>query len=900
MSPQRFNPPSFPEHLLSAILGPGPWAESILGDLDEEYSRLASRSGRLARPRADVWYCRQALALGARSAGARAARLLSRPDPAPVTTPHRGDSIMRTLGLETRYALRSLWKRPGLSALVILTLALGLGANAAIFGMIDALVLRPFTIPDVDRVVMVAETSPQDLSGGPRESVSPANFLDWKRQTEVFERLAGFQWWDVNLAGVDDPERVSGFLVSADFFPVLGVAPALGRAFTAEEETRGRHRRAVLGHRLWQRRFNADPDVIGKVVLLDAEPFEIVGVAPEGFDFPLGAEIWAPLSFDDAAAARRQSRYLSVIARLAPGRSIEDARSQMAVIARRLEDQYPEANRDRGARVWTLVHGMRDVGLGPILSLWQASALFVLLIACANITNLLLARGAERQRELAVRLAIGANRIRLIRELFIESTLLAAATVPAALAVAWASIWAVRISMPPQIIRFISGWETLDVDGRLIAFTAVLAMATAIVFGILPAVQASRAPLSEMLKEGGRSTTAGRHRQRLRRALVIAEIALALPLLVAAGLGTLGANRFLNGPQGYDPDGLLTMRAVLPDAPYAAPAVRRRFTADVVEALSHLPGVESAAAINVLPSGDNNSGRALEIDGRPNPDPANPPQVDYRAATPTFFDAMRIPIVRGRGFTTADREDTEPVAIVTQAMAEKYFSGADAIGRRIKVGGSWATVVGVSGDVIHDWFGRRRYPTVYRPYVQAPTGIVAFVVRAQGDPATLTLAAGRSVLTVDPGQPVFDVMTMRERLRLKTIGLQYVAVVMAVFGGLALLLAIVGVYSLMAFVVAQRTHEIGVRIALGATRGDVLRLAVGQTARLTAAGALLGLVLATALGRLMEAGLLGVVSSDARLSIGFAAVLALAALAAGYIPARRATAIDPIIALRAE
>jgi putative ABC transport system permease protein len=524
----------------------------------------------------------------------------------------------------------------------------------------------------------------------------------------------------------------------------------------------------------------------------------------------------------------------------------------------------------------------------------------VLLIACANITNLLLARGAERQRELAVRLAIGANRVRLIRELFIENMLLAVATVPAALAVAWASIWAIRISMPPQIIRFISGWETLDVDGPLIAFTTVLAMGTAIVFGVLPAVQASRAPLSEMLKQGGRSTTAGRPRQRLRRALVVAEIALALPLLVAAGLGTMGANRFLHGPQGYDPDGLLTMRAVLPTARYSDPAVRRRFTSDVVDALSRLPGVEIAAAINIMPSSDNNAGRSIEIDGRPNPDPANPPQVDYRAATPVFFDVMRIPIVRGRGFTTADREDTEPIAIVTQAMAEKYFPGADAIGRRIKVGGSWATVVGISGDVIHDWFGRRRYPAVYRPYVQAPTSIVAFVVRTQGDPASLTLAAGRSVLSVDPGQPVFDVVTMRERLRLKTIGLQYVAVVMAVFGGLALLLAIVGVYSLMAFVVAQRTHEIGVRIALGATRGDVLRLAVGQTARLTGAGALLGLVLATALGRLMEAGLLGVVSSDARLSIGFAAVLALAALAAGYIPARRATAIDPIVALRAE
>ena len=895
-------PPSFPERLLSAVLGSDSWAESILGDLHEDYARLVCRSRILSKPRADAWYCLQAFALGARSTRARAARRLSRPDRTlPIDTPAHGDSVMRALGLETRYALRSLWKRPGLSALVILTLALGLGANAAIFENIDALILRPFTIHDVDRVVMIAETSPQSDLGGARESVSPANFLDWKRQTDAFERLAAFEWWDVNLAGVDDPERVSGFLVSADFFPAMGVTPALGRTFTADEETRGRHRRAVIGHDLWQRRFQSDPAVIGKTILLDTEPFEVVGVAPADFDFPMGAEIWAPLSFDAEKAAQRRPRYLSVIARLASGRSVEDARAQMTVIAGRLEQQHPDANRGRGAQVTTLVEGMRDPGLGPILVLWQASAAFVLLIACANIANLLLARGSERQRDLAVRLAIGASRGRLIRELLLESTLLALATIPVALAIAWVSIRMLRASMPPQIIRFISGWGSLDVDGRLIAFTSVLALGTALVFGILPAVQTSRPHLSDVLKEGGRGTTAGRRRQWLRRTLVVVEIALSLPLLVAAGLGTLGANRFLNGPQGYEPDGVLSMRAVLPDARYADPVVRRRFITDVVDALSRLPGVEIAAAINVVPSGANNAGRSIEVDGRPNPDPANPPTVDYRAATPAFFDAMRIPILRGRGFTYADREDTQPVAIVTQATADKYFPGAEAVGRRIKLGdGPWVTVVGVSGDVIHDWFGRRRYPTVYRPYVQAPTSTVAFVVRTPGDPGALTLAAARAVRSVDPGQPVFEVVSMRERLRLRTIGLQYVAVVMAVFGGLALLLAIVGVYSLMAFVVAQRTHEIGVRIALGATRGDVLRLAVGQTARLTGAGALLGLVLATALGRLMEAGLLGVISSDARLSIGFAAVLVLAALAAGYIPARRATTIDPIVALRAD
>jgi putative ABC transport system permease protein len=614
-------PPSLPERVLAAVLGRDSWAESILGDLHEDYARLACRPRILSRPRANAWYCLQAFALGARSTRARVARRLSRPDRTlPIDAPARGDSVMRTLGLETRYALRSLWKRPGLSALVILTLALGLGANAAIFENIDALILRPFTIHDVDRVVMIAETSPQSDIGGARESVSPANFLDWKRQTDVFERVAAFEWWDVNLAGVDDPERVSGFLVSADFFPAMRVTPALGGTFTADDETPGRHRRAVIGHDLWQRRFQGDPAVIGKTILLDTEQYEVVGVAPAGFDFPMGAEVWAPLSFDAEKAAQRRPRDLSVIARLAPGQSVDDAQAQMRVVAGRLEQQYPDANRGRGARVSTLVEGMRDPGLGPILMLWQASAAFVLLIACANIANLLLARGSERQRDLAVRLAIGASRGRVIRELLLESALLALATIPVALAIAWVSIRMLRASMPPQIIRFISGWASLDVDGRLIAFTSILALGTALVFGVLPAIQTSRPDVSDVLKEGGRGTTAGRRRQWLRRTLVVVEIALSLPLLVAAGLGTLGANRFLNGPQGYQPDGVLSMRAVLPDARYADPVVRRRFISDVVDALSRLPGVEIAAAINVVPSGDNNAGRSIEVDGRPSPD----------------------------------------------------------------------------------------------------------------------------------------------------------------------------------------------------------------------------------------------------------------------------------------
>lgn len=807
---------------------------------------------------------------------------------------------MRSLASDVRRAGRTMFKRPAVSALVILTLGLGLGANATIFGGIDALILRPFTIPDLDRLVMVAETEP-GTSADTQETVSPANYLDWKAQTDAFEHLAAFGWWDVNLAGQEEAERVAGFFVTANFFPAVGVAPSLGRTFMTDEEVRGNHRRAVLSHALWQRRFGGDRDILGKTVLLDTEPFEIVGVMPEGFGFPLGADVWAPLALDPKAAMRRDDRYLSVVGRLSPGRTIDDAKAQIALVAQRLEQQYPVTNKDRGARVVTMVQGMRDQGLGPMLSLWQASACLVLLIACANIANLLLARGAERQRELAVRAALGASRSRIVRELLVESVVLACAAIPLALGVAWVGIRLIRINLPPRLVRFVDGWTSMGVDERVFGFTVLLALATAIVFGLLPALRASRPALNESLKEGGRSASAGRQRQRLRKGLVIAEIALALPLLVASGMSTLGAHRFLNGPQGYEPDGLLTMRAVLPDAKYLQPEARRRFTDDVVARLSVLPGVRSVGLSNVLPSSNNNSSRAIEVEAVPTSDPANPPLVDNRLVGPAFLGTMQIPVLQGRNFSDADRADSLPVAIISKSAAERHFPGADPIGRKIRLGTDpWLTVVGVSGDYIQQWFNRRNAPTVYRPYAQAPSAYLAIGVRADGDLAALIPAARAAVREVDPAQPIFDVMPMRQALAEKTIGLQYIAAIMAVFGLLALVLAVVGVYSLMAFVITQRTHEIGVRIALGAKRGDVIRLTVGQSARMTAAGAILGLMLSAALSRGLETALFGIISSDVRISLGFAAILITAALAAGYVPARRATKIDPIIALRAE
>jgi putative ABC transport system permease protein len=884
-----------PRLLTRVLLSLSPRGDELAGDLHEEFVALAGTRG---HARAVAWYTAQVLGLAVHTSleRVRVARELHRAGR--LHSP--GDSMMRSLAVDLRQAVRTLLKRPALSALVVITLALGLGANAAIFQVADALLLRPFTIPDVDRIVMVSETSPS-IGNDTQETVSPANFLDWKRQTDVFEHLAAFEWWDVNLSGGDEAERVPGFAVSANFFEVMGVQPALGRGFTADDEVRGNHRRVVLSYGLWQRRFGGDRGIVGSTVLVDAEPREVVGVAPEGFNFPLGTEVWGPLALTAEEVLVRNDRYLTVLGRLKPAASLDDARAQVAVVAQRLAHQYPEANRGRGARVLTLAQGMRDTGLGPIVVLWQASAGFVLLIACANIANLLLARGAERQRELAVRAALGASRGRMVRELLVESAMIAFAAVPAALGVAWIGIRLIHVNMPPRLIRFVEGWHTMDVDGRLVLFTVALAAVTSLLFGILPALRASRPALVDTLKDGGRGATSGRQRQRLRQALVVVEVALALPLLVGSGLAVMGAQRFLNGSQGYDPNGILAMHAVLPDGAYADASARRRFVEETVEALRTLPGVTDVGVSNVLPTSGGNAGRWIDVEGQAPPDPANRPSIDYRAVTPSFMATMRLPLLRGRGFTDADAADSLPVVIITGSAAQRYFGDADPIGKRIRLGASdrpWSTIVGISGDHIHNWFGRRNAPTAYVPYAQAPSLNLAFVVRSGGNLESLIGPAREAVRRVDPAQPVFDAMSMNDALAVRTTGLQYVAAIMAVFGGLALLLAAVGVYSLMAFIVMQRTHEIGVRIALGATRGDVLRLTVRQAAGMTLVGIAIGLVISTGVGRALDSALGGVTGNDPRVALAFAAVLLASALAAGYVPARRATAIDPVGALR--
>ena len=806
---------------------------------------------------------------------------------------------MRTFLHDLRLAARGLRWQPLASGVIVATFALGLGVNAAIFNMFDALLIHPFSIRGVDRLVMLSENSPEDPE--PQESVSPASFLDWRKQTTGLDLMASFDWADRNLAGAREPERVAGFRVSADLFPLVEATPALGTFFTADDEVVGHDRKVVLSDNLWRRRFASDPTILGRVIHLDGEPYVVVGVAQAGFDFPEGAELWTPLAFDAKAAANRTSLFLTTLARLRPGRTIDQARAEMAAIYAREKGAYPAAYGSHDVRVRTFIGGMVDVGMPTILALWQSAALLVLLIAGANIANLLLARGAERQRELAVRLALGASRWRIVRQLLAESVVLALVATPAAVAIAWIALRVCKAAMPAAVVRFVAGWNNLGVDGHLLLFTLAAAMATAVIVGLFPAAQSSRPDMTHSLREGGRTGTAGVARSRMRRGLVVAEIALALPLLVASGLSAIGAGRFAGGPQGYDPAGVLRISTELPEATYATPEVRRRFVDRLVESAARVPGVIAAATTSSLPANSSNQSRDVEIDGLPI-DPSHPLAVNYRAVSPRYLDALRIPMIRGRGFADTDREDRQPVAVISRSMASRFWPGTEAIGKRFRVVHTpaldWVTVVGICGNTIDDWFDSRNEPTMYLPVAQAPDAHVNLVARTSGDPTVLAPALRAALAAVDPEQPAFQVMTMQEALRERTIGLRFIGALMAVFGGLALVLAAVGIYAVMAFYVAQRRFEIGIRLALGASRRDVLRLTIGQSGRLSLIGVGIGLVLAMALARLMESALFGIISADPRLFVATAVTLAGTAMVASLIPAHRATRVDPAGVLR--
>lgn len=881
------------ESSLERLLPAGERSEAILGDLAEEFAELAARRSKRV---AHLWYGLEAFRIGWR-------RLLPRP-----TRSNRGnkESSMSNFLRDLKLAFRSLTGAKSYTAIIAVTLALGIGANAAVFSIVDALVLRPFPIPGIDHLVMLWETVPK--LDEDRGAVSPANFLDWldwREQANVFETLVATEWWDVNItgeAGEGGPERLQGTFVSPEFFETLGVESVLGRTLAADSGNFGA-RTVVLSYALFSRRFGSDPEIVGSSIVLDGERYDVVGVARPGFDYPNGSEIWAPLWFTAETAALRHRYYLEVIGKLRPGASVEDAQAELDVVAQRLEKEYPVTNEGRGVRAVALARAVVDLGAPAFLAVWQTTTAFVLLIACVNVANLVLARGADRRKELSLQQALGAGRSRIVRQLLTENLALALLGAALAIPLAWIGIDLLRNGLPANVQRFVVGWREIDLDLRVLSFTGAVSVFTTLLFGLVPALRASRSDLTEALKEGGRASSESGSRQRGRSVLVAVEVAVALALLVASGLSIRGTLRLANADQGYDPDGLMTFAIYLPERKYEDPEKQRQFYRAVVEGVREASGVISADAVNSLPSGGGGASRSIDVEGRTIPNLSERPIAHFRVITPGYFETMRIPLLQGRAFDDRDVQDSAPVAIVSRKFADRSWPGEEPMGKRFRTGSgdeAWLTVVGVVGDILHDWFLREPQPTFYVPLEQQPRFGMRLAVRTRGDPEAITAAVRSQVLRADPDQPIFNARSMRELLSERLIGLKYAAIVMGVLGFIALALSAVGIYGLMAYAVTRRTHEIGVRVALGAARSDVLRLTVGQALRVTFAGVGIGLFLAYGAARLMESNLFGVVRLEAATFVALALVLSTVSILAGYVPARRALAVDPAVALRAE
>ena len=801
---------------------------------------------------------------------------------------------------DLRQAWRAVARQPGTSAIIVATLALALATNSTSFAVLDAIVLRPFRFPAVDRVVMVVSSDPQ-AGLLDRESVTRGDFVDWRRETRTIEQLSAAEWWDANLSGIDQPEQVAGFKVSADFFEALGAVPPLGRSFVPNEEVPGNHRRVVLGHALWQRLFGGDPSVVGQMVRVDGEAHEVIGVAPPSFAIPEGAQLWAPLSYSAEEWTDRRNRWLITVGRLRDGATIDDARAEMASIAERQRQEYPDTNADLPNTVVTFTEGMQDAGGRAFLSLMLAASGLLLLIACANIANLLLARGSERIQEFALRVALGGGRGRLMAQLMIEAGLLTAIAILLAVPLAWLGLVASRASIAPSVIRFIPGWNYLGLSPTLFVVTALFGVAATMLFALLPAFKTVRTDVADTLRQGARTVTAGRQRNWLRNTLGAAQVAITLALVFGSGLMLSAVDRAVNGVMGFDKHNLLVARVVLPNRPYENPERRRQFIEGVLERLRAVPAVSDAAMVSNLPYAGGNNSRQFWPEGVELL-PSEVRSADYRRVTPNYFEAMGIPLLAGRALNVGDRAGSPEVAVVSRALVERYWPSEDPIGRRFRLvaDGPWIMVVGVAGDVLHDWFMQRRAPTVYRPLAQDAPFAHAFAVRTVGDPLSVVGELRRAVSAIDPDQPILSVQTMEGLMNERTSGISLIARMLGVMAVIAFALAVMGLYSLMTFIVSRRTQELGVRLALGATRWQIIAATTRQGAWITLSGLAVGSAAAVALGRLMESLLYGVVAVDLWQLVVIALAITGVAAVATYLPARRTANLDPTIALRAE
>jgi putative ABC transport system permease protein len=806
---------------------------------------------------------------------------------------------METLIKDIRYGIRGLLKRPGISIIAIITLAVGIGANSAIFSAVQALLLKPLPFPELDRVVAIWDKMPSH--GVLHNEVTMANYLDWRDQSQSFDQLALYRWWSTNLAGVEPPERIQGFLVTSNFFDALGMKPILGRNFRAEENQPGKDAVTIITHSLWQRRFGGDPAIVGKTLKLNSVTRTVIGVMPERFNFPKGAEVYAPIAITPELARSRGNHSYYVAGRLKPGVSRASAQADIDNIAARLEKQYPETNTGWGANLYPIV---KDTVRMYDTALWvmMGAVGFVLLIVCANVANLTLARASGRQKEIALRSALGASRWRVVRQLLTESLILALLGGLLGVLVAFWGVEALRVSNPGDAARFAPGWYQLGINFNVLAFTLGLSLLSGIVFGLVPAWQVSKPNLNNALKEGGRQTSGGSHR--VRSLLVVFEVAVSLVLLVGAGLAVRSFLSLVKTSPGFDPDNVLTLNLVLPGAKYKEEQQRGAFYRDLVQQVRDLPGVQSVAAVNYLPLGGANSSDSYLVEGFPEPAPGQEYVGRYRVCTPDYFQTMKIPVLKGRGFTEQDKAGAAPVVVVNETFARKHWPGADPIGKRIRFYGPldkapWMEIVGLVQDVKHE-LNLEVTPEYYLPHAQDSWGSMVLVARTNVEPGSLAGQIRQQALAMDKDQPVFDVRTMQEVRSLSVTMYTFSSVTLGIFAVVALVLAAIGIYGVMAFAVTQRTQEIGIRMALGARAVDVLKLVVKHGMMLAGIGVLVGVAGAWALTRFMEGLLFGVKPTDLLTFSAVSVCLLFAALLACYIPARRATKVDPLVALRHE
>ena len=825
--------------------------------------------------------------------------------------------MIRDLLQDTRYGARMLRKSPGLTLVAVLSLGLGIGAISTIFSFVNGIMLRPLPYQEPDRLVLLDETAVK--KGIPSMSVSYPNFLDWRAQNNSFEDIACFQRGGFAIgsggpaaagasaaagsgssgaAVATEPEQLKGAFVTQGLFEILGVAPILGRTFTAEEDQPDHDQVIILSYGLWHRRFGGDPAILGQTLVLNNRTRTVIGIMPKGFQFPEVAEAWGPMALTTKEFTRTDHG-LNAIARLKPGVTLEQAQAEMITIASNIETENPVTNEGLSVSVIDLRGSLVGDYKKALLILLGVVA-FVLLIACVNVANLLLARATARHKEIAIRAALGAKRQRIVRQLLTESLLLGLIGGVFGLALAWWGMDLLLAAIPIDI----PFWMKFDLDGRVLGVTAACSLLTGFVFGTVPALEASNPDLNETLKEGGRSG-AGSGRHRLRSLLVAAEIALSLVLLVGAGLMMRSFMSLQSVDAGFKPEGVLTMDVALPGSKYRRPEKRAEFFDALLDRVRAIPGVHSAGINSGLPLRGNNWGRSLTVEGFPVLSVGEAPVINHCVISSDYFSAMGISLLKGRDFDQRDSFKAPKVTIIDERLAREYWPGEDPLGKRIRFGPPednepWHTIVGVVGEVKHDRLDASTRKSVYLPYAQTPVGGLSIVIRTEGKPEKLIAAARAQVRELDPDLPVTRIMPMTDVISRSVWQPRLYTALFGVFAGVALILATVGIYGVMSYAVEQRTREIGLRMALGAQRNDVLKLVVGHGILVAAIGIAVGLGAAAALTRLMSSLLFEVSATDPMTFAVVSALLAGVALGACFIPARRATKVDPMIALRYE